>query len=50
MRAAYILLAFGLLFLGAAVLKIVRHRAVTIQVRTWLLIAIIFLAVGAWIL
>ena len=50
MAAKYILLALALVFFALAVRRMVRTRTLSHpQSRTWLIIAVIFAAVSAWL-
>ncbi|HKE94243.1 MAG TPA: hypothetical protein VKB34_08070 [Povalibacter sp.] len=51
MLASYILLGVGLLFLVLAVWRLAREGGrMQPQAKTWLIIAVIFIAVGSWTL
>jgi hypothetical protein len=50
MRAAYVLSVVATVFLAVALMRLARGGAVSHpQTRTWLLIAVIFAAVSAWL-
>ena len=49
MRAAYILLTVGCIFLAAGALRLTQQGRTSIQARTWVLVAIVFIAVGLWL-